>query len=109
MRRAEAADQGDYRVTFARGRLTAAGQAAMARPAAAAAAAPYVQIGAFAQSANAERAIATLNRLGLPVSVGVGGGLQLILAGPFANSADLSRALTLVRQNGYRDAFPTRG
>lgn len=110
IRRAEAADQGSYRVTFAMGRLTSAGQAEMAQPAASAGSiGPYVQIGAFGEPANADRAIATLNRLGLPVSVGVGGRLKVILAGPFTDSVDLSRALTLVRQSGYGDAFPTRG
>lgn len=110
IRRAEAADQGGYRVTYAKGRLTTAGQAAMAQPAASVGSVgPYLQIGAFGEPANADRAIATLNRLGLPVSVGVGGRLKVILAGPFTNSADLSRALTLVRQSGYGDAFPTRG
>jgi cell division septation protein DedD len=108
IRRAEKLDQGAYRVTYAKGKLTAAGQAAMTQGAAPAAG-PYVQIGAFREAANAERAIATLKDLGLPVSVGVGGGLRVILAGPFASSADLGGALSLVRQNGYRDAFPTRG
>lgn len=115
VRRAEAANQGAYRVTHVKGRLNAAGQAAMAAPAgqsegsATSVGAPYVQVGAFAQTANAERAIATLKGLGLPVSVGVGGRLRVILAGPFASSAEVSNALALVRRNGYRDAFPTRG
>lgn len=115
IRRAEAADQGAYRVTFVKGRLTAAGQAAMVAPAghpdgsALSVSASYVQVGAFAENANAERAIATLKGLGLPVSVGVDGRLRVILAGPFASSAEVSDALALVRRNGFRDAFPTRG
>jgi hypothetical protein len=112
IRRAEATNQGAYRVTQAKGRLTRAGEAAMAAPAGgspAADAAPYVQVGAFAEPANAERAIARLEGLGLPVSVGRDGGLTVILAGPFTSSAEASNALLLVRQNGYRDAFATRG
>jgi cell division septation protein DedD len=112
IRRAEAADRGAYRVAFVKGRQTAAGQAAMAAPAVQAAAGvgvTYVQVGAFAQAANAERAIAMLKGLGLPVSVGVGGRLKVILAGPFDSPAQVSNALALVRRNGYRDAFPRRG
>ena len=71
--------------------------------------AAFVQIGAFGDPANAERAIATLKGLGLPVSVGVGGRLKVILAGPFASAAELRDAVALTRRNGYPDAYPTRG
>ena len=66
------------------------------------------EIGAFADPANAERALQKLNSLGLPASVGVGS-LKVVLAGPFGSAAEVSNALALLRQNGYRDAFPTRG
>lgn len=132
VRRAAAAEQGGYRVTWVQGDLSPDGEAAfaaaagggvivgddgapatvMAAPSAAPAAAgagSFVQIGAFADPANAERALQTLGRLGLPASVGVGGGLKVVLAGPFGSAAEVSNAVALVRQNGYRDAFPTRG
>lgn len=112
IRRAETAGQGGYRVTYARGNLTEAGRAAMAAgPAGTSGAtgAAFVQIGAFGDPANAERAIATLKGLGLPVSVGVGGRLKVILAGPFASAAEVRDAVALARRNGYPDAYPTRG
>jgi hypothetical protein len=31
--------------------------------------------------------------------------LTAVLAGPFANGAELARALALVRQHGYKDAY----
>lgn len=134
-RRATRAEQGEYRLTWVRGDLSPEGEAAFAAaaggsviigdggvaapakavPAAASAApaiasaGPYIQIGAFADPANAERALQTLGGLGLPTSVGVGGKLKVILAGPFGSAAELSNAMTLVRQNGYRDAFAKRG
>ncbi len=112
--RAKGADRGAYKVTYVKGRLTGAGKAAMAAPSAPSPApapgyaASYVQVGAFAESANAGRAVAALQGLGLPVSVGGGSRLKVILAGPFASRGEVSRALTLVRQHGYGDAFPTR-
>ncbi len=112
IRRAETAGQGGYRVTYARGNLTEAGRAAMAAAPAGpsgATGATFVQIGAFGDPANAERAIATLKGLGLPVSVGVGGRLKVILAGPFTSAAELRDAVALARRNGYPDAYPTRG
>lgn len=129
VRRATKADQGGYRVTWVRGDLSPEGEAAFAEaarggviisdgvptaPVAVAApvasgAGSFVQIGAFADPANAERALQTLGRLGLPASVGVGGRLKVVLAGPFGSAAELSNAMALLRQNGYRDAFPTRG
>ncbi|PQV59324.1 sporulation related protein [Defluviimonas denitrificans] len=109
IRRAETANQGGYRVTYAKGNLTEAGRAAMATEPAGATGGAFVQIGAFGDPANAERAIATLNGLGLPVSVGVGGRLKVILAGPFASAAEVRDAVTLLRRNGYPDAYPTRG
>lgn len=107
-RRALAAETGAYRVVWSRGKLTGTAEAA---PAAVADAGrgPYVQIGAFAEPANADRAVQTLKELGLPASAASGGGLRVIFAGPFASQSELSNALTLLRQNGYGDSFPTRG
>lgn len=128
-RLATQAEQGSYRVTWVRGDLSPEGEAAFAAGASgsvivedgvpgrpvmvnaapvATGAGPYVQIGAFADPANAERALRKLNSLGLPASVGVGS-LKVVLAGPFGSAAEVSNALALLRQNGYRDAFPTRG
>ena len=109
IRRADAANQGGYRVTYAKGNLTEAGRATMAAEPAGGTGGAFVQVGAFGDPANAERAIATLNGLGLPVSVGVGGRLKVILAGPFASAAEVRDALALARRNGYPDAYPTRG
>ncbi len=115
IRRAEKADQGPYVVTHAIGRLTAEGKAAMtapgprSEPAAGGRAGPLIQIGAFAEPANADRAKAVLRGLGLPVATASAGRLKVILAGPFASATDMSNALTLVRARGYRDAFLTRG
>ncbi|HQU68207.1 MAG TPA: SPOR domain-containing protein [Albidovulum sp.] len=105
-RRALTAEAGAYRVTWSQGKLTGTEDA----PAAAAAGpGAYVQIGAFAKPANADRAVLTAKQLGLPASAANGGGLRVILAGPFASEAALSDALALLRQNGYGDAFARRG
>ncbi len=111
IRRAETANQGAYRVSHANGQADHGGTGGDGAGAGSttSAAGPYIQIGAFSQAANAERAIATLKGLGLPVSVAVAGRLKVILAGPFTSAADASDALTSVRRSGYRDAFPTRG
>lgn len=105
-RRALAAEQGTYRVTWSKGKLTGTVETPAVADAGAGA---YVQIGAFADPANADRAVATVKGLGLPASTATGGGLRVILAGPFASEADLANALALLRHNGYGDAFPTRG
>lgn len=104
--RALAAEQGAYRVTWSKGKLTGT---VVAPAAADAGSGAYVQIGAFADPANADRAVTAVKGLGLPASTATGGGLRVILAGPFASEAELSDALALLRQNGYGDAFPTRG
>lgn len=104
-RRALAAEAGTYRVTWSQGKLTRTAEATPTT----ASAGSYVQIGAFAEPANADRAAQTVKALGLPASSTSGGGLKVILAGPFASEAELSDALTLLRQNGYGDAFARRG
>ena len=68
----------------------------------------YVQVGSFADPANASRLIARLQAAGLPAASGRSGGLKVVAAGPFASAADLSRALQIVRGMGFSDAY-TRG
>ena len=69
----------------------------------------FVQVGAFADPANAERTIRRLQAAGLPVSVqrssSKGKPVQVILAGPFGNPAALSQGLGAARAAGFRDAF----
>lgn len=57
---------------------------------------------------NADRAVVTLKNLKLPAArqaLRKGQILTAVLAGPFANGAELARALSLVRQHGYKDAY----
>lgn len=72
----------------------------------------FVQVGAYAEAANAERAVARLHGLGLPVArSGLIRGsvrLQVIATGPFETSAKLSSALQAARAAGYSDAFLRR-
>lgn len=109
-RRALAADRGAYRVTWQKGEIAAVPAAGPA-PAARSAAEPdgYVQVGVFAEPANAQAAIARLKGLGLPVasSTGAQGGrsVKAILAGPFGSAAELRAALGRVRAAGYGDAY----
>lgn len=69
----------------------------------------FVQVGAFADPANADRTIRRLQAAGLPVSIqrssSKGKPVQVILAGPFANAAALSQGLGAARAAGFRDAF----
>lgn len=86
-----------------------------ATPAPAPAAAPghrYVQVGTYGEAANAQRAVARLQALGLPAttrSVTQGGrSLTVVSAGPFGDASALQAALRAARNSGYSDAF-TRG
>jgi cell division septation protein DedD len=69
----------------------------------------FVQVGAFADPANADRTIRRLQAAGLPVSIqrssSKGKPVQVILAGPFGNAAALSQGLGAARAAGFRDAF----
>jgi hypothetical protein len=69
----------------------------------------FVQVGTFGNPANAQRAVATLQGLGLPVDIGTmtrnGAALQVVAAGPFASDAELQAALRAARGAGYGDAF----
>ncbi|MGR3464941.1 SPOR domain-containing protein [Limimaricola sp.] len=72
----------------------------------------FVQLGAFAVEANADRAAARLRALGLPVAKGRltrgGAELQVIATGPFEDAVTLGRALGAVRAAGYADAYARR-
>lgn len=69
----------------------------------------YVQVGTFGQPANAQRTAAQLQRSGLPVRTARyakgGRNYQIVMAGPFASSADLNAALATARRAGFGDAF----
>ncbi|MGX9854719.1 SPOR domain-containing protein [Limimaricola variabilis] len=72
----------------------------------------FVQLGTYAEPANAERAAARLRAMGLPVAQGHvsrnGTRMRVVATGPFADSATLGRALGAVRAAGYTDAFARR-
>ncbi len=72
----------------------------------------YVQVGAYREDTNAQRAIRALQRLGLPAarssSTSRGQTYQVVLAGPFADSTALGTALYQARQAGFTDAITRR-
>ena len=69
----------------------------------------YIQVGTFGQPSNADGASQRLAGLGLPVArskITKGGkALQIVLAGPFASSAEAQAALSKARRAGFSDAF----
>ena len=69
----------------------------------------YVQVGTFGVPANAQAAAQRIARAGLPARIGKvtrgGKSYQVVLAGPFASSSDLSRGLKRSRAAGFSDAF----
>lgn len=69
----------------------------------------YVQVGSFAQTGNASRAIGRLQALGLPAAKAPmrsgGRQLQVVLAGPFASAAEAQQALRAARGAGFPDAY----
>ncbi len=69
----------------------------------------YVQVGTFGVPANATGAIKRLQAAGLPVRIGKykkgGKDLKIVLSGPFADAKSLSRALSMAKRAGFRDAF----
>jgi cell division septation protein DedD len=85
-------------------------RAAPPSPVAARVAGRFVQVGAFADPANANRVVGRLQAAGLPVSIqrttSKGKPVQVILAGPFADAAATSHGLSAARAAGFRDAFP---
>lgn len=85
-------------------------RAAPPPPVAARVAGRFVQVGAFADPANASRVVGRLQAAGLPVSIqrtiSKGKPVQVILAGPFTDAAATSHGLSAARAAGFRDAFP---
>jgi len=66
----------------------------------------YVQVGAFNVAANAERAAARLQALGLPGRVvQTRSGRTVVVAGPYDNATALQNALASARRGGFSDAF----
>ncbi|WP_372603711.1 SPOR domain-containing protein [Actibacterium sp.] len=69
----------------------------------------YVQVGTYGDPANAKAAVARLQKLKLPVAVARGAvkgkPVQVVYAGPFAETAQMNSALGAVRKAGYQDAF----
>ncbi|RVV98427.1 hypothetical protein EKE94_05765 [Mesobaculum littorinae] len=65
----------------------------------------YVQVGSFANAANAEATAQRLSGAGYPVRMARSGGLRVVMAGPFTEAAALQQALTAARRSGFRDAF----
>lgn len=69
----------------------------------------HLQVGAFAQAANADRMEALAVRLGFPVERregrGASGPLTLVLIGPFAQTQDLRAAWRAFRTAGHSDAY----
>lgn len=72
----------------------------------------YVQIGTFAEAANARSATALLTGAGLPAATGAishsGRAMTVVVAGPFTTQADLLHALATARGAGFPDAFLRR-
>ncbi len=104
---ARTAAKNGYRLVWTNGPLRPAGKEVFSP---AALTMKWVQVGAFSQAVNADRAVVDLKKLGLPVArtkLTVGGRpLTAILAGPFATPDDLAAALDRVRRAGFQDAFP---
>jgi hypothetical protein len=72
---------------------------------AAAAAKGYVQVGRFSSAAEAQRLAQQVQRMGLPVRVGVynskGDANRLVIAGPFGGKNDVNRAINRLRSAGH--------
>ena len=69
----------------------------------------FVQVGTFADPANAERTAARLQAMGLPVGFANitrnGTAMRIVAAGPFGDAASLQAALQAARSAGFSDAF----
>jgi hypothetical protein len=70
---------------------------------------PFVQVGTFGVEANATNSAGRLRDLGLPVVIDLmefsGKTYRVVLAGPFADGAELQSALRMARELGFSDAF----
>jgi len=86
-------------------RAVVSSKSAPPRPAAQVVTGRYVQVGVFAQEANARNSAARLQRAGLPVRYGSSRRGKAVLAGPFTSQAQLNRALAAARRAGFGDAF----
>lgn len=65
-----------------------------------------IQVGSFGNPANAQKVVARLTAMGLPVSVSSAGKvLQSVSAGPFASSAAAAAGLQSVHGAGFADAY----
>lgn len=69
----------------------------------------FVQVGTFADPANADRTAALLQGLGLPVGFATisrnGRQMRIVAAGPFGDAAALQSALQAAQAAGFADAF----
>ena len=87
----------------------AASVSAMNVPQAVTTAQRFVQVGTFADPANADRTAALLQGLGLPVGFATisrnGRQMRIVAAGPFVDAAALQSALQAARAAGFADAF----
>ncbi|MEX0364590.1 MAG: SPOR domain-containing protein [Ruegeria sp.] len=83
--------------------------APIAKPAKAARTGRYIQVGTFGVPSNAQAAAQRIARAGLPARIGKvtrgGKSYQIVLAGPFTTSSDLSLGLKRSRAAGFSDAF----
>ena len=69
----------------------------------------FVQVGSFADPANAQRVGQQFMAMGLPVSIANtnrnGTAFKIVLLGPFGNVSALNRGLSAARSAGYGDAY----
>lgn len=75
-----------------------------------ASAARYVQVGSFADPSNAQALAHQFAASGISANIGRltrsnGAVLNIVLLGPFAQTTDLTRALSAARSSGFSDAF----
>lgn len=65
-----------------------------------------IQVGTYGVPDNARNVARQMERMGYPVrSRSVGGGLEVVMAGPFSDDATTRRALNTLRGAGFADAF----
>ena len=70
----------------------------------------YVQVGTYADAANADRVAQAIAAMGYPVLRGkdkVGArAVQFIMAGPFNDRQSIVKAMDAIRRAGFKDAYP---
>jgi cell division septation protein DedD len=79
--------------------------AALAEPTAAQDAAPYVQVAAFGDPANAAETARRFRARDLPAFEMPAGGLRLVLLGPFDTMDAARRARDIAAADGFADAY----